>query len=179
MVADIVKYTNMKINMLAQIYKTKDVTFAHTCPEEIEALMGILIQSGGKQDNCITVAEMWSKQHRSPLYCSAMNEKRFNFLLRSLRFEDHTTRNERMKIDKLAPWRNTWECFLDNFQKKYVPGNAITVDEQMVGFRGRCPFRYYKRYKPPKYDIKMNMACGARNSFMLNGILDLAEHRRP
>ncbi|XP_068222229.1 piggyBac transposable element-derived protein 4-like [Palaemon carinicauda] len=107
-----------------------------------------------------------------------MNETRFNFLLRSLRFDDHTTWNARMKPDKLAPWRNTWECFLDNCQKN-VPGNAITVDEQMDGFRGRCPFRYYMRNKPTKYGIKINMACDARNSYMLNGIVDLAKHRRP
>ncbi|XP_068205159.1 piggyBac transposable element-derived protein 4-like [Palaemon carinicauda] len=179
MVADIARYTNMRIDMLAQKYKTKSATVAHTCPEEIKALMGILIQSGAKQDNRITVAEMWSKQHGSPLYRSAMNEKRFNFLLRSLRFDDHTTRNERMKTDKLASWRNTWECFLDNCQKNYVPGNAITVDEHMVGFRGRCPFCYYMPNKPTKYGIKINMACDVRNSYMLNGIADLAKHRRP
>ncbi|XP_068240972.1 piggyBac transposable element-derived protein 4-like [Palaemon carinicauda] len=33
--------------------------------------------------------------------------------------------------------------------------------------------------KPTKYGIKINMACDARNSYMLNGIVDLAKHRRP
>ena len=35
----------------------------------------------------------------------------------------------------------------------YTPGPHMTVDEQLVCFRGKCPFRQYIPLKPGKYGI--------------------------
>lgn len=36
----------------------------------------------------------------------------------------------------------------------YNPSDCVTVDEQLLGFHGRCPFRQYMPKKPEKYGIK-------------------------
>lgn len=101
---------------------------------------------------------MFDPQHGAPLYRAGASETRFNFLLRALRFDDGTTRDERKKTDKIAPIRDMWEHFVTSCKENYVPGSDITVDEQMLGFRGRCPFRFYMSKKPKK----IRMACDAR-----------------
>ncbi|XP_035012727.2 piggyBac transposable element-derived protein 4-like [Hippoglossus stenolepis] len=47
----------------------------------------------------------------------------------------------------------------------YNPGPEVTVDEQLVPFRGRCPFRQYMPSKPAKYGIKSWVACDAKSSY--------------
>ena len=35
----------------------------------------------------------------------------------------------------------------------------MCVDEQLVRFRGRCPFRVYMKNKPDRYDIEIRAIC--------------------
>lgn len=45
----------------------------------------------------------------------------------------------------------------------------LTVDEQLVPYRGRCPFRQYMKSKPAKYGIKIWWNCDALSSYPLRG----------
>ncbi|XP_070291843.1 piggyBac transposable element-derived protein 4-like, partial [Salvelinus sp. IW2-2015] len=45
------------------------------------------------------------------------------------------------------------------------PGPEVTVDEQLVPFRGRCPFRQYMPSEPAKCGIKIWVACDAQSSY--------------
>ncbi|XP_068227982.1 uncharacterized protein [Palaemon carinicauda] len=42
------------------------------------------------------------------------------------------------------------------------------TDEQLVRFRGKCPFRHYIPSKPDRYGIKIWAACDAENSYLWN-----------
>ncbi|XP_067102695.1 piggyBac transposable element-derived protein 4-like [Osmerus mordax] len=46
-----------------------------------------------------------------------------------------------------------------------VQGPEVTVDEQLLAFRGRCPFKQYMPSKPAKYGIKSWVACDAKSSY--------------
>ena len=63
------------------------------------------------------------------------------------------------------------EIFLDAFTKNlsdhYIPGPFITIDEQLVPFRGRCSFIQYLPSKPDKYGIQIFWAADAENNFPL------------
>lgn len=48
------------------------------------------------------------------------------------------------------------------------PELNIPVDEYLVGFRGRCPFKQYIPSKPAKYGIKIWAACDAKTSYCFN-----------
>lgn len=73
----------------------------------------------------------------------AMSEKRFRFLVWCIRFYDINSRNERKEIDKLAPIREVFEYFIANFQNNFIASEYLTVDEQLLAFRGRCSFKQY------------------------------------
>jgi len=65
-----------------------------------------------------------------------------------------------------------------NCQTVYSPGENITIDEQLLAFRGRCGFRMHIPNKPAKYGIKIMMACDARSKFMLNAIPYLGKYTK-
>lgn len=44
----------------------------------------------------------------------------------------------------------------------------MTIDEQLVTFRGRCPFRIYIPSKPGRYGIKIWALCDATNAYLYN-----------
>ena len=48
------------------------------------------------------------------------------------------------------------------------PAPNSTVDEQLMPFMGRCPFRQYILSKPTKYEIKNWAACDAGSSYAWN-----------
>lgn len=80
-----------------------------------------------------------------------MSEKRFRFLVRCIRFDDINNRNERRE---LAPIREVFEYFIANFQNNFIASEYLTVDEQLLAFRGRCSFKQYIPSKPAKYRLK-------------------------
>ena len=167
---EIVMATNQKIDVVAQRYQRQNSTVKRTSAVEIRAMIGILIFSGYKHDNHLQTKEMWCSISGAPFYKAAMSEVRFAFLLQCLRFDDFTTQNERQVIDKLAPIRRVWDKFIDNCKLHYRAHENLTVDEQLVGFRGRCPFRMYIPDKPAKYGIKLLMMNDSETKYMLNAI---------
>lgn len=58
--------------------------------------------------------------------------------------------------------------FLSNFQNCFTPGEYLTVDEQLVAFRGRCGFRQYIPSKPARYGIKIFALVDCRMMYTVN-----------
>lgn len=97
-----------------------------------------------------------------------MSKRRFQFLSSCLRFDDKSTRVERRQDDKFAPIRQIWEQFIGNCRKYYSPNEYLTIDEQLVDFRRRCPFRLYMPNKSAKYGMKIVMLNDSKTFYMLN-----------
>jgi hypothetical protein len=93
--------------------------------------------------------------HGVEIFGAVMSRKRFLFLLRCLRFDDRTTREQRCPLDRLALIRELFDRFVKNCQQNYSPGENVTIDEKLEGFRGRCGFVQYIPSKPRKYGIKI------------------------
>jgi hypothetical protein len=96
----------------------------------------------------------------------SMNYKRIRFLVRCLRFDDIEDREQRRTTDKLAPIRDLFKIVVANFQNAYTSSEYLTVDEQLLAFRGRCSFKQYS--KPTKYGIKMFAFVDAKTAYTLN-----------
>lgn len=61
--------------------------------------------------------------------------------------------------------------------KSILPGENLTVDEQLIPYRGRCPFKQYIPSKPDKYGMKMFWLCDAATGYPLKGIPYLGKMR--
>ncbi|XP_047137391.2 piggyBac transposable element-derived protein 4-like [Hydra vulgaris] len=97
-----------------------------------------------------------------------MQRDRFVNLRRWIRFDERETRNQRRFEDKFAPLRNIMEMFTTKCKSNYNPSAYLTVDEQLVTFRGRCPFKMFIPTKPGKYGMKIWILCDAETSYCIN-----------
>jgi len=82
-----------------------------------------------------------------------MARDRFQKISHVLRFDDTSTRRQRCTTDKMAPIRaefDMWEASDDAF----VLFDNVTVDEQLLTYRSRCPFIQYIPSKRGQYGIK-------------------------
>lgn len=158
-------YINLQRNKFQRMRDARD-----TDQREIRALLGILFLVGTMRCGRKNVRNIWDNSRGNGLESCylAMSEKRFRFLLRSLRFDDVTTRAERRELDKMAPIRELFEVFLANFQKNFIPSEFLTVDEQLLAFRGRCAFKQYIPSKPAKYGIKTFALVDAKTFYTFN-----------
>ncbi|KAL7635293.1 UNVERIFIED_CONTAM: hypothetical protein RMT77_014360 [Armadillidium vulgare] len=99
-----------------------------------------------------------------------MSEEHFAFLINTLRFDDSDTRVARQETDRFAAIRSIWDIFIANCGKMYIPNENITVDEQLLSFKGNCPFRMYIPNKPAKYGIKIVLANDTKSKYLLGAI---------
>jgi hypothetical protein len=170
MIDVIVQYTNVEIEIKNNKYKTSKYTNTKTSANEIKALLGLLIQSAAPKSNHLPTRTLFDTLRSAKTYKACMSAERFDFLLRCMRFDDRNTRQERRESDRLAPIRYFWEKFIENCRKWYKPGSYLTVDEQLVGFRGRCSFRMYIPNKPNKYGLKLVMMADSNTKYMCNAM---------
>lgn len=173
----VVVHTNEEICRNATNFQNQRY-ISETNKTEILALFGLLYLRGVLKENHTDIEELWSKKYGPPIFRATMTKNRFSFLIRCLRFDDKNTRVERKKKDKFAAVRNLWEKFVENCRKNYTPSEYVTVDEQLLSFRGRCPFKMYIPNKPDKYGIKIVMLCDAKTFYMLNAIPYIGKEER-
>ena len=88
-----------------------------------------------------------------------------------MRFDNYCNRPGRQRNDRLAAIRELWEIFNSNLRNIYIANDALTVDEQLVGYRGKIPGKTYMPSKPRKNGVKLFWLCEAKTGFALNGII--------
>ncbi|XP_047098395.1 piggyBac transposable element-derived protein 4-like [Schistocerca piceifrons] len=165
-VADTNKYTNKKKSSV-NYSRARDCKT--TSASEITALLGALfliaVQKGGRTN----VLKLWASNGTGMIILrAAFCYKRFLFLLRSLRFDDTSTRKERLATDKLAAIRDLHSAFLKNCRNNYSPGEFTTTDEMFVPFRRRCVFVQYMPNKPANYGLKLYALCDSKTFYIFN-----------
>jgi hypothetical protein len=113
---------------------------------------------------------MWTTDEtiRRAVFTAAMARNRFAHILQFSRFDDKSTRIQRKANDKLAAICEVWDRFVEDFKKLFEPFEDMTVDEQLVAFRGKCPMRQYMKSKPAKHGIKVWAAADVKTSYLYN-----------
>ncbi|KAJ4445879.1 hypothetical protein ANN_12564 [Periplaneta americana] len=144
----------------------KDITI-----EELHAFIGIVIHAGMEKSWDVSVREMFLDPCSNPFYRASMSVGRFETIRRHLRFDDKRTRDERLKTDTLDAFSYVWKLFINNCKKSLIPEAFLTIDEQLVPFRGRCRFLQYIPKKPAKYGIKINWLCESHTGYAIDGII--------
>ncbi|XP_071022882.1 piggyBac transposable element-derived protein 3-like [Oncorhynchus clarkii lewisi] len=132
---------------------------------DLRAYVGLLILAGVYRSRGEAAASLWDAESGRTVFRATMPLKVFHRYSRLLRFDDRQSRPARLATDKLAAIREVWDLWEARLPALYNPGPDVTVDEQLVPFRGRCPFRQYIPSKPAKYGIKSWVACDAKSSY--------------
>ena len=126
---------------------------------------------GVSKGNHKSVRDLWSSGSLGqPIFKAVMSVNRFEQILRHLRFDNLDTRHERCTTDKFAPHRDLWNTFIENCKRNYVPSVLLCIDEQLIPYRGRCPFSQYLPAKPDKYGMKVFLLADCKLGYIFNGI---------
>jgi len=135
---------------------------------EMHCYLGLLILAGVMKGHNESVMSLWNEENGRAIFNQSMARNRFTAISRCIRFDDAAARRRTRSTDKLAPIRDVFELWVKSFQDCYIPNENVTVDEQLVTFRGRCPFRQFIPSKPGKYGIKIWALCDSVTSYVYN-----------
>lgn len=163
MMKDIKKCTETEARL-----KLKDETWSISF-EELDAFIAILYARGVYGAKNLPVSSFWNKTWGPPFFSDTICRNRFQEILRFLRFDIKTTRSERLKNDKFALASNLWNAFIENSAACYRPRENLTVDEQLLASKARCPFTQYIANKPDKFGIKFWLLVCVHSKYILNG----------
>ena len=145
--------------------KWQDVTLV-----EIRAFLGVCVVMG--VNPLPYTADYWSSDPflGKEGIQKVMTKNRFENISRFFHFNDSSVepRQGDDGFDCLYKVRPILTHFNAKIQELYKPGKRISVDEGMIGFKGRLSFYQYMPAKPTKYGIKVWMAADASNSFVNN-----------
>ena len=95
-----------------------------------------------------------SEIFQTPIFPQTMSRNRFQLIQKCLRFNDNNAAatNE----DHLYKIRTILDTVVSNFRTNYIPDKEISLDEGMLGWRGRLRFRVYNSGKIMKYGLLPN-----------------------
>lgn len=169
----IIRFSNKKAEQFYKKWNTDNpfktpAKWTSITDDELKAFFGILLVMGSQKSSQQKASELW-KQNSFPLNRATMSLKRFQQILRFIRFDNHATRAIRQSEDKAAPIRDIFQMINSNLRNHFRPYETITVDEQLFGYRGRTKFTQYIPSKPAKYGMKIWWACDATTFYPLNG----------
>ncbi|XP_067253162.1 piggyBac transposable element-derived protein 4-like [Chanodichthys erythropterus] len=135
---------------------------------DLQAYFGLLILAGVYRSHHEALGSLWNSVSGRTIFRATMPMKTFAMMSRVFCFYKRGAGPGQEKRDKLAPVRDIWEKWVERLPFMYNPGPNVTVDECLVPFRGRCPFKQYMPSKPSKYGIKIWAACDSRSSYAWN-----------
>ncbi|KAE8289464.1 hypothetical protein D5F01_LYC11165 [Larimichthys crocea] len=166
-IEEVLKCTNLEGRRTAATAKGKE--WRNIDKAEFMAFIGLTLIAGGEKSWDVALRELFVDQLQNPIYKAIMGLKRYEDIRRVIRFDDKRTRALRLETDHMAAFRYVWDCFLANCRRQFIPSDCVTIDEQLVPFRGRCKFRQYMPSKPAKYGIKIFWMCDARVPYAIDG----------
>lgn len=169
----ILNFSNQHAKKVYELWNTKNPdlprkewdNFTET---EFNAFLGLLILGGAYKSKRENIKDIWSESVRRNIFIATLSRIRFQEFLWYLRFDDKSTREERRSTDKLAHIRQIWDLFVINCKRAFTPYENVTVDEQLVSFRGRCSFKQYIKSKPARYGLKIWAAADVKTSYLYN-----------
>ncbi|XP_078121188.1 uncharacterized protein LOC144527155 [Sander vitreus] len=120
---------------------------------------------GGKN---MDMESYWSDTFGMTFFKETMPRNRYRQIMKCLRFDYKDTRAERVLADKFALFSDTWGGFVKNSIACYTPGQNITVGEQILPTKTRCPFTQYIAREADKFGIKFLIAADVDTKYTLN-----------
>ncbi len=121
----------------------------------------------GSYGKHLPIDTLWSKTAGMTLFRETMSRDRFKFILRCLRIDSKTTRRFRVHNDKLTHIREIFTQFTENCKNTHIPDFSLTVDEQLMPLKSRCPFIMFMPNKPDKFGVKFWMLVEVKTKYVV------------
>ena len=99
-----------------------------------------------------------------------MSGRRFELLMRYIHLNDSEKQPPRESddYDKLYKVRPLLDLVVSAFKNAYTPHQSLSVDESIIGFKGRLCWVQYMPNKPTKWGIKAWVLADSSNGYVSN-----------
>ena len=134
--------------------------------EEMRAVMAIIINMGIMSIPDLEAYWKTSWECFIPFYHDVMGHNRFQEIFWNLHIPKPSQSSRR--VDKVSA---LFDHFRMKSQEAFYPGQELSVDETMVGFRGRVSFKQYCPKKPTKYGLKFYVLADSQTGYVFNFML--------
>ena len=109
-----------------------------------------------------------------------MKREHFTLVLKFLHLLDNDKYVSRKQpghdpLFKLHPFL---DALLVNFQCLYTPGQELSIDEQMISFKGRLSFLQYMPKNPTKWGMKAFVLADSSTGYVYNWKLYTGKHKK-
>lgn len=172
-IGEIRQNTNKKLDLAKEKIKASSSAktqekslhlYQHISHNEMTAFLGLSVIRAFYKN--LTVPQLFDPATGPSLFKAVMGGRRYAVILQNLTFDNRETRDERKKGDKFCHIRDLFNTVDSNLRRHFVPSECLTVDESLVRFRGRCPFKMYLPSKPGKYGILLRTVADASYRYM-------------
>ena len=143
-----------------------------TTAEEFRAFLGVAVNMGLIKKSC--QADYWDTINPSqftPWFVEHFSRNRFQLMMKFLHFannEDMPAKDD--PAYRLFKVQSLVDHFQTNFRRHYHPQQNVSVDESMVGYKGKTP--HLREFEPNKrharFGIKLWMLSDATNGYAYN-----------
>ncbi|KAL4111887.1 hypothetical protein QTP88_015763 [Uroleucon formosanum] len=154
-----VQYTNMYALQEGKTWKNKDI-------KEIKIFIGLHIIMGCTKFPRIRM--YWNLVLKMNVFVENMNRNRFFTLRTNFHVIDNLKINKNNK-DKFVKVRPMFDCLKRRCGQLNIEKN-VSIDEQMIPFKGQLNIKQYMKGKPCPWGIKNFVMCGA-SGLMYNFVL--------
>lgn len=138
--------------------------------DELQAFFGILVIMGFHHLPGMRMYWSYDPNFRVERIANIMSIKRFLAILRHI----HLNNNEKCpkkgenNFDRLYKLRPLIDHLNKEFKLLFSPSRELSIDESMVGFKGRSSLKQYMPMKPVKRGFKIWVMTCARTGYMLS-----------
>jgi len=110
----------------------------------------------------------WSMRgiFQTPIFPQTMSRNRFQLIQRYLHFIDNHAAGT--NVDHLYKILTILDIVVNNFRTNYIPGRKISLDEGMLGWRGRLRFCVYNPSRITEYVTLVRMICESSIGYICN-----------
>ncbi|XP_049961626.1 piggyBac transposable element-derived protein 4-like [Schistocerca serialis cubense] len=173
MLNEILTGTNEKLEKIHGKYTNTEKIEVRPCTmTEMKSYIGLLIYTAVFKSNNEDIRSLFCTDGTGrDIFSINMSSARFSVILNCLRFDNPDDRELRKVSDPAAGTTNILHKFNENSQRSYILGAHATVDEMIIGFRGRCKFKTYIPSEPAKCGQKLQCFANSRTNYIFNTYL--------
>lgn len=175
----IAHYTNKHAIFVQNKKGVRDKHWYETSADEIKAFVGVLLYMGIVK---LPTLKMYFQTEfvQCPLVANAFTYHRFTKIDQYLHLVDEEEIEEEKSVNGGKPRDFLYKCRLvldvmEKFKDHYNPDCELSVDEAMIGFKGRLCIKQYMSKKPTKWGIKVWTNCDSKSGYLLKAKIYLGK----
>ena len=135
---------------------------------EIKAFLGVVINMGLIKKASIKL--YWDISHpcaSTPWFVTHFNRDRFQLFLKFIHFTDISIPNQQ-QLNKTYKVQYLVEHFNKKFLYFYIPQKDISIDESMIGYKGKTPHlrQYMPNNRHSRFGIKLWCVSDSTNGYL-------------